>query len=108
MIRRALRHSLAGLPITTLAIYGLPWESITALIFLGLVTYICRLVLVYRLAKKALDKVPAAKAAEVIIAVTGRGPAQPTRPDVGSITSRSCVRHGGVLSGPVDGRGADG
>jgi hypothetical protein len=89
VIRRALRHSLSGLPITTLTVHGLPWESITALTFLGLVAYICRLVLVYRLAKKALDKVPAAKAAEVITAVTGRGPAQPTKPTVGSITSRA-------------------
>lgn len=89
MIRRTLWHSLPALPLAALGSHGLPWESIIVLVCMGPFTYICRLVLLYRLAKKALEKVPPARAPEVITAITGRGTAQPTKPAVGFTTSRA-------------------
>jgi hypothetical protein len=73
MIRRALWHALPGSPLTALAVHGIPWWGTMILIGFGLVAYICRLLALYRLASKALDKAPPAQMAAVMTAVTGHG-----------------------------------
>jgi hypothetical protein len=73
VIRRALRLTLPGSPLTALAVHGIPWWATMILIGLGPTAYICRILAVYKLANKALDKAPPAQMAAVMTAVTGHG-----------------------------------
>jgi hypothetical protein len=73
VIRRALRLTLAGSPLTALAVHGIPWWDPMILAGLGPAIYICRLLLLYRLANKALDKAPPTQVAAVMTAITGHG-----------------------------------
>jgi hypothetical protein len=81
MIRRTLWHFLPGTPLTALAVHGIPWWGTAALICLGPIAYMCRLIVLYRLANKALDKAPPSQVAAVMTAVTGHGPAVMTPPE---------------------------
>jgi hypothetical protein len=79
MIRYAARHAVVGSPLTTLVLHGIPWWGIIIAVSLGPIAYICRNCLLYRLASKALDKVPSDQAVAVITAITGQPPpASPT------------------------------
>jgi hypothetical protein len=78
MIRRTLWYSLPGTPLTALAVHGIPWWGTIVLACLGPIAYICRLILLYRLANKALDKAPPTQMAAVMTAITGHGPTHQT------------------------------
>lgn len=69
MIRRVLQHATAGLPLTT---HCIPWWGMAIPLSLGAAAYVCRQVLMYKLASKALDKAPAVQMAAVMTAVTGQ------------------------------------
>jgi hypothetical protein len=77
MIRHAARHAAVAAPLATLALHGIPWWAAVIAFSLGSIAYIYRQYLLYRLASKALDKVPYARAAAVITAINGHSPSQP-------------------------------
>ena len=57
-----------------------PWWAYLVVIFACLAVYICRIVFVYKLGSKALDKVDAGKVPEIMNAVTGYKAKPPTKP----------------------------
>jgi hypothetical protein len=73
MMRRALWHALPGSPLTALAVHGIPWWATMIAVSLGPAAYICRQILLFKLANKALDKATPAQIAAVMTAITGHG-----------------------------------
>jgi hypothetical protein len=87
MTGQALRRVLSVTAVTALASSGISWWPTAALVALGLAGYICRVVLQYRLAAKALDKAPPCHIAEIMTAIAGHQPA-PASP------RPACYSHG--------------
>ena len=62
---------MSGLPQALRALVGAPWWVYLGVVSACLLAYICRLVCVYKLGSKALDKASAEAVSEIINAVTG-------------------------------------
>jgi len=70
---------------------AVPWWAYVAVSFFGLVAYICRLLLYYRLFGKALDKVGAPQVADVVTALTHtQRPARSQQRGRGAVCCSSC------------------
>jgi hypothetical protein len=69
MIRRALLHLPSATVVAALAVHSIPVLAVLGC--LGLTAYLCRQILLYKLATKALDKVPATQGAAIVRAIVG-------------------------------------